>query len=627
MREELEGSPGALDAPRSSAGSGLIRRKGHISPLGLTVLTLLACLPLLIAFSRLLALPWGASLPRGSLDSLRSLGESINQSFSLDWVPASDRDKILYLLLLPTAAILVTLTRLTFGIRVLGLRAILIAIGFRAVGFLPSLTLMLIVIGAIIMIRPWFRRIRLPLFARIGVIICMAVMIMIGAVLIAPWIGSETVWSVAFFPVIIIAMLAESVAKTMEKDDVVMAVWRTAWTIVLAMIIALIGGAVSVFSYQFPELILTQLVVIVFIAEFLDLRLLEEWPARLSRCFAGARPWYTARPKVAVVRNRDTAGVIAQLGRPAPAAHAKTSVQPQVDALREQGFEVKVFEGDIGLLSELRQFLPPNPRYGTPGGIVLNLATGVQGDGRFSQVPAMLEMAGLPYTGPDPVAHAHLADRFVLMSLLGRSRVPIPRHFLVLDPDELPDVEFPAAARPRFEPDAGRTVVRNRRSLRRAVQEIRSEYGQPAMVEEMLSGRKFSVFVLGNEQLECLPLVEQTSKKDDKSCPASLGEELANQIRACACAAYRATGCRDYARIEIRLSPFDEPVVTGVKWNTSFEQQDSFVTAAKAGGYTFSALMLRIVSEAAKRYVAGAKAARSTDAAVGSDLERTVAAE
>ena len=613
-----DGSTVGTTPPAADAGpwwSGLIRRKKHVGPWALTALTFFGCLPLLLTLSRIVALPAGDSLPLPGLTVLQGLGEFLNQNFTLDWVPPSDRTKILYLLLLPTGALLVTVARLTLGIRVLGLRAILIAMGFQRAGYIPSLVLMTFVIGTILLIRPWIRKVRLPMYARIAVILCLAAMIMIGAMLIAPTVGSTAIWSVAFFPVIIVAMLAEGVAKTIEKESVVSAAWRVGWTLLLAVLIALFHGVISRFSYQFPELILTQLICVVFIAEFLDLRLLEKWPDRLTRYFAGARPWYTPKPKIAVVRNRDAGVVIGELGRPAPEGYRRQSVQRQVDALREQGFEVKVFEGDVNLLKELGRFIPPDARRGTPGGLVFNLATGTQGEGRFTQLPAMLELAGIPYTGPDPLGQAGLSDRLALMTLMAQAGVPVPRHAVMNSPGDEIDIRFPAAVRPRFEPDAGRVVVRNWRALREVVRDIRNVHEQPAVVEEIVKGREVRVSLLGNEILECLPLLDYSPGEHGKVCPAPLEDALADRIRSCAAAAYRAANCRDFARIDIRLSGFEDPVVVDVKWFGLFAGRGSFMTSAEAAHYTFPALLRRIVTEAAKRYVARMADIRSTPAA------------
>jgi hypothetical protein len=107
----------------------LVRRKGNLDPLLLRLLIAVGCLPLLFAFARVLAFPGADVPPIFIAEWLRDLGLSLNQSFTLNWVPPSDRPAILYLLLLPTGALLVAVARLTLGLRVLGLRAILIAIG------------------------------------------------------------------------------------------------------------------------------------------------------------------------------------------------------------------------------------------------------------------------------------------------------------------------------------------------------------------------------------------------------------------------------------------------------------------------------------------------------------------
>ena len=110
-----------------------VRRKGHIGPRALWLLAIVACVPLLMAIARVAAFP-GIHLPElfGG-DSLRLLGGVLNRSLSLEWVPPDDRWSILYILLLPTAALLIALARLTLGLRVLGFRAILIAVWFQEI--------------------------------------------------------------------------------------------------------------------------------------------------------------------------------------------------------------------------------------------------------------------------------------------------------------------------------------------------------------------------------------------------------------------------------------------------------------------------------------------------------------
>jgi D-alanine-D-alanine ligase len=455
---------------------------------------------------------------------------------------------------------------------------------------------------------------------------------MVGALLTAPWLHSEAVWGVAFFPVIIMAMMAEGIAKTVEQDNAVTAAWRAGGTIALALVIVAADFAFAPVILQFPELILTEMIAIVFVAEFLDLRLLEEWPERLTRLVAGRRPWFASKPRIAVVRNRHSTGFVGRLGIEAPAKYRKLSVQRPVDALREQGFQVKVLEGDMTLLRALDEFLPPDPRRGTPGGIVLNLSTGVQGEGRFSHVPSMLELAGIPYTGPGPVALSRLTDRFALLTLLEQASIPVPRCRVITDLAEAVDLDFPLSVRPQFEPDAPRIVVRKRKTLRAAVREIRRHYAQPTLVEQVVHGRKIHASLLGNGTPECLPLVETPETDAERTCPAAIDDDHAERLRDCVRKAFLAAGCRDYARIDVRLSTFGEPVVVDIRWLDIFDRRGAFVTAAAEAGYTYPALMRRIVDEAAKRYLSTATARRTKpesakDALVVPLAERRAAAE
>jgi D-alanine-D-alanine ligase len=591
---------------RDSVGApwrGLVRRKGHIDPLLLRLLIGVACVPLLLAFARVLALPGSDVPPVFVAEWLRDLGLVLNQSFSLRWVPPSDRPTVLYLLTLPTGALLVAVARLTLGLRVLGLRAILIAIGFQEIGFLASFGLMAVVIVVIAALRPSMRRMRLPLYARLPVILCVVATIMVSALLLGPWVRSDTVFNVAFFPTIIMAMMAEGIAKTLAEDNVVVAAWRAAWTIVLAIVLAVIGQTrfVAALALQFPEILLTELVAIVLIAEFLDLRLLEAWPARLSRLLSGVRAWYSEKPRVAIVRNRSRAGVIGRLGKAAPREYRKRSVQPLVDALREQGFAVRVLEGDSTLIRELHAFLPPDPRTGAPGGIVLNVATGVQGVGRFCHVPALLEMLGIAYTGPDPLTHARLADRSALLSTLHRARIRVPRFVAVSDANVAGRFAFPLSVRPRCEPDAVSVVVRDDAALETAVRDVLAMHEQDALIEELVEGRDVWAPLLGNETVESLPLLEALDGGDER-CPARISDEQSSLVRECAYKAYRALGCRDYARVDVRLTASGEPVVVDVKWADLLRPHGSFSRSAEVAGFMFPELVARIVEEALLRY-------------------------
>ncbi|MCA9730296.1 MAG: D-alanine--D-alanine ligase, partial [Candidatus Eisenbacteria bacterium] len=131
--------------------------------------------------------------------------------------------------------------------------------------------------------------------------------------------------------------------------------------------------------------------------------------------------------KIAVVRNRKNEGVVSRVGRPCRERYGRTSVQSVMNALRAGGHHVKVLEGDMTLLPELLDFMPPHTETGDPTGLVFNMSYGIQGDGRYLHVPGMLEMAGVPYTGSNPRVHGVCLDKIMTKLALQWVGVPTPR--------------------------------------------------------------------------------------------------------------------------------------------------------------------------------------------------------
>lgn len=178
----------------------ILRGKGYLSTTDLAILTLVATLSLLAFTARILSTP-GLNLSAGSFPSpLMSLGHFLNAVVTLEWVPLLDRHAVIYVMLLPTAALLITLARLTFGLRVLGFRSVLIAVGFQEVGLGPSLLLIAVVVGIIATLRPWMRRVRLPLYARVSLILAITAGIQILFLMVGSWQRSHTIFNLAFFP-------------------------------------------------------------------------------------------------------------------------------------------------------------------------------------------------------------------------------------------------------------------------------------------------------------------------------------------------------------------------------------------------------------------------------------------
>ena len=191
--------------------------------------------------------------------------------------------------------------------------------------------------------------------------------------------------------------------------------------------------------------------------------------------------------KVAVVRNRKNDGIISRFGQPCPEVYGRRSVQRVMDALRADGHTVKVFEANMSLLPALKEFMPPETEYGTPGGLVFNLAYGIQGESRYVHLPATLEMAGVPYTGAGPLGHALSLDKVVAKMLMREVGVPTPRSRTMSSPSDDPgDLRFPLVVKPRHESTSyGLSFVRHRRELADAVEMHVNESGHDQSVAEV----------------------------------------------------------------------------------------------------------------------------------------------
>ena len=316
---------------------------------------------------------------------------------------------------------------------------------------------------------------------------------------------------------------------------------------------------------------------------------------------------------IAVVRNRRAEGVIYRSDKPCPETYGRKTVQRVLDSLRSQGHIVNVVEADITMLGELSVLRPD---------LVLNMAYGIQGEARYTHVPAMLEMAGVPYTGATPLGHAVSLDKIVAKVLMREAGVPTPAWTVMSAPGEpAGDLRYPLIVQPRHESTSyGLRLVHDQAELDEAVRAIVERYNQDALVEEYIDGREVCVGLLGNDPPMTLPAVEldfsdrpvrlmtwddkyhKALDEPGKLCPAPLSDELTREIERISVATFEACHCRDYARVDLRLDADGRPYVLEINSMASLGAGGSFVHAAGTVGMDFAALVNEIVEVARKRY-------------------------
>jgi len=337
--------------------------------------------------------------------------------------------------------------------------------------------------------------------------------------------------------------------------------------------------------------------------------------------------------RVAVVRNGKNGQVINRFGQTCPEVYSQKTIAMAVSALQNGGHTVAELEADKTLLAVLQEFMPCDAE-GGPGGIVFNMAYGIQGESRYTHVPAMLEMAGVPYTGSGPLGHAIALDKVVTKDLLRQSGIPTPDYAIVRQPgDYSGGLRFPLVVKPRHESTSyGLRLARDGAELDDAVTSIVAAYQQDALLEEYIDGREICVGILGNREAEFLPFVEVdfgerptrlvtwedkyhlSDAEPGKLCPAQVDDGLAEKLRDVSLRTFRACYLKDYARVDIRINAAGDPFVLEVNSMASLGEGGSYVRAALAAGYNYETLVNRILAVAMERYF-GPQAASDAHAA------------
>ena len=325
--------------------------------------------------------------------------------------------------------------------------------------------------------------------------------------------------------------------------------------------------------------------------------------------------------KVAVIYNRESQRVINLFGVPNREKYGLAAIKRIVDALKRGGHQVVALEGDKDLVDHLEEFMPQVLKGERPG-MAFNLSYGIQGQARYTHVPSILEMVGIPYVGSGPLAHSLALDKVVAKMLFHQHGLPTPDFAVLMEPAfEPPELTYPLIVKPKNEAVSfGIRIVNNETELREAANVIFQSFGQPVLVERYIEGREINVGLLGNNPPEAFPPAEiifgeggpdiytyedktrKSGREISVACPASLDNELTAHAQEIAIKAFNVLGCYDCARVDMRLDSEDNLYILEINSLPSLGEHGSYVAAAEAVGLDFTALVNRMVDVASARY-------------------------
>ncbi|MFC1561951.1 M20/M25/M40 family metallo-hydrolase [candidate division KSB1 bacterium] len=295
------------------------------------------------------------------------------------------------------------------------------------------------------------------------------------------------------------------------------------------------------------------------------------------------------------------------------------TVDSVVKALEDSGHIVKKIEGNIHVVDGLNDFMPKVIAGERPG-MVFNMAYGIQGQSRYTHIPAILEMLGVPYVGSGPQAHAVALDKVMSKILFRQHDFSTPDFWVFSSPNEKMDsIKYPVIVKPKMEAvSMGLKVVDNENDLKDAVVFVLETFQQQALVESFIAGREFAVGLLGNGAAqEILPIVEFDLKGDptaiqtwsektqqplDKICPADIPDDDMKDMYRYAQGAFFALGISDFARIDLRMDKEGTLYLLEINSMASLGMTGSYVHSAKVAGYSYTTLVNRMLDVAAERY-------------------------
>lgn len=266
--------------------------------------------------------------------------------------------------------------------------------------------------------------------------------------------------------------------------------------------------------------------------------------------------------------------------------------------------------------------------------LVFNLCETFRNNDTFEfNMAALLEMIKVPFTGSSSGSLYLSHDKYLSKKIFDFHRIPYPDFFFIPKRHEVvipKSMTFPLFVKPAHE-DASigiddNSVVRNEEELQRKVKEIHEFINDDALVEEFIDGREFYISILGNDILRTLEIVEldfskwpsgkpkiysHKAKIDEQSdefksidfsiSPLDLTIEQKKQIYEAALKVYRALDVRDYARIDMRMTPDNKIYVLEANLNPYLSKDDLISMAAESSGLNYKQLIDKVLEAALKR--------------------------
>ncbi len=249
---------------------------------------------------------------------------------------------------------------------------------------------------------------------------------------------------------------------------------------------------------------------------------------------------------------------------------------------------------------------------------------------REAQIPAMLEMLDIPYSGSDPQCLAVSLDKPLTKKLVQTAGVRTPKWQVISNGRELEEIcrdsfPLPAFVKPAFEGSSkGIRLgcrVEAREQMAGVTTALLEQYHQPIMVEEFISGDEVTVGVVGNSPPQIVGIMRILPRKRsgnfvyslevkrdwqnqvDYECPAQLEARVLQKIADFSLRAFSTLGCRDFARLDFRLDQKGVPYFLEINPLPGLNPKSSDLPImAYKMGWNYQGLISSVLNAALERY-------------------------
>jgi D-alanine-D-alanine ligase len=291
------------------------------------------------------------------------------------------------------------------------------------------------------------------------------------------------------------------------------------------------------------------------------------------------------------------------------------------EALEARGHSVVRLGGGSAFLANIRN---------QDVDIVFNIAEG-RGSyrSREAQIPSILEILDIRYTGSDPQCLAICLDKTITKKLVAADGISTPKWVVISGREEIRQTDwdrfpFPAIIKPAYEGSSKgirlTSLVYDTYQAHEEALKILDGYRQPVIVEEFIDGDEVTAGIIGNNPPRIVGLMRVVPRKKnghfvyslevkrdylnlvDYECPAHLTPKVMDKLAEYGLKAFKTLGCRDFARVDFRVSPEGTPYFIEINPLPGLGIYSDLIIMAKMMGRAHQEVICAVLDAALERY-------------------------